>query len=212
MSSLEALAAAIETRDSHTVQSLIQVAQWTPARACRVTSRRPLLGAQRGDDCRNARASECAHRRRRRQRLHSLPCGRLESPRRPVGVAARARAQSRSLDLALRFSTGARVALMLMDAGASLERVDRADLCHFAASSTTAIRCLIAASLCVELRDTTRGTPLHTCVLSGDAAVSSMCAASTSTRATALATRRFTLSRVAPRPVRFIGCSAPALM
>jgi ankyrin repeat protein len=55
-----------------------------------------------------------------------------------------------------------RCALMLLEAGASLERADPSDVCRFAATSTTVIQALINHGVAVrELRDFLDGTALH---------------------------------------------------
>jgi ankyrin repeat protein len=67
-----------------------------------------------------------------------------------------------ALDCALRIHGGERAALLLIEAGASLERVDHRGLCRFAAQSTAAIQALLDRDVVVrELRDGNNGTPLH---------------------------------------------------
>jgi ankyrin repeat protein len=69
-----------------------------------------------------------------------------------------------------------RCALMLLEAGASLERADPFRLCRFAATSTAAIQALIDRGVVVrELRTFDDGTPLHqAAVNSQDATVFDM--------------------------------------
>jgi ankyrin repeat protein len=71
---------------------------------------------------------------------------------------------------------GGRCVLMLLDAVASLERVDRSRLCSFAATSTAAIQALIDRGIVIsELRCSFGRTALHEASrCSGDAAVFDM--------------------------------------
>jgi ankyrin repeat protein len=72
-----------------------------------------------------------------------------------------------ALYFAVRYSTrdNGRCALMLLEAGASLDEADDSDLCRFAATSTAAIQALVDRGVVVrELRDSDGSTPLHAAV------------------------------------------------
>jgi len=64
--------------------------------------------------------------------------------------------------------SGVRTALMLLEAGASLETTDRDDLCQFAATNTAAIKALINRGVVVrEIVASDGATPLHRATLDG---------------------------------------------
>jgi ankyrin repeat protein len=64
--------------------------------------------------------------------------------------------------------SGVRTALMLLETGASLETIDRDDLCQFAATNTAVIKALINRGVVVrEIVASNGSTPLHRATLDG---------------------------------------------
>jgi ankyrin repeat protein len=66
------------------------------------------------------------------------------------------------LEHAFTIPRGESIAMMLIEAGAPLDHIDRRHLCHLAATSTSAIRTLLRRGVVFsELRDYDQRTPLH---------------------------------------------------
>jgi ankyrin repeat protein len=176
MSSLEEFAKAIECDKSSMIESLISrgvvdvnarlpcksrpPALVLAARNVRKKIVRILLRAKARIDETDERGRTACHVAAKRGRSDVLA---LLLARQPNLAAVDVNGET-SFCFALRscHNDDGRCALMLLEAGASLERADPFHLCRFAATSTAAIQALINRGVVVrELRSFDDGTPLH---------------------------------------------------